>query len=164
LKIAAYETQYGNRTIRVFSNQLMDGGALTVSHDVSAGADTGDSFAQYALSIQFHDAFTTNTQVLVEFAGHLALSGNGTGDTWGSSLGSSQISGGPYHFKMSDYGGTSLGSQDNQIKGADISLPPQNALISGHKYTDVSGNDTTASNADDVALSGVTIFVDANGN
>src|SRR5206468_1943889 len=36
--------------------------------------------------------------------------------------------------------------------------------VSGRKFTDVSGNDTTATNGDDTALSGVTIFIDANGN
>src|SRR5262249_19302967 len=83
---------------------------------------------------------STSTNIMVEMAGHLAVSGDGTGDSWGPTLGSSQISGGPYHFHLGALGGrvsdattcpqtldkrdvVSLGSQDNQIKGADILVP-----------------------------------------
>jgi hypothetical protein len=38
---------------------------------------------------------------------------------------------GPYHFKLSHLDGASLGSQDNQIKGADIIIPPPVCLLTG---------------------------------
>jgi hypothetical protein len=60
-------------------------------------------------------------------AGHLAGGTDPTGQIgvgYGAGKGSSDISGGPYHFKLELLDGASLGSQDNQIKGADILLPP----------------------------------------
>src|SRR5262249_4419361 len=66
-------------------------------------------------------------EILIEMAGHLALSGNpaNNGIAWGVGDGASQINGGPYHFKLNgSLDGISLGSQDNQIKGADILVPP----------------------------------------
>ncbi len=119
-KINAYEVVRGNRTIRIYakSGSPISASSLTVAHDVANGADTGDSFAQYTLT------WTSNSdQFVIEMAGHLAVSGDGTGFSWGAGLGSSQISGGPYHFKLDQLDGGSLGSQDNQIKGADIQIP-----------------------------------------
>ena len=63
-------------------------------------------------------------------AGHLSVGGDGTGLGWGAGLGSSSISGGPYHFHLNQLENPaaskdsdkiiSLGSQDNQIKGSNI--------------------------------------------
>jgi hypothetical protein len=132
-RIAAYEAVRGNRTIRVYGNAPISSGSMTVSHDVAPGGDTGDSFAEYVLTVN-----TTSTQLVIEMSGHLALGGDPAFNpmAWGIGLGSSDISGGPYHFKLEGLGGEldgngdqteyiSLGSQDNQIKGADIlRLPP----------------------------------------
>ena len=135
-KIAAYEATHGNRTVRVYGNAAITSGSMSVSHDVAAGADGGDSYAQYVLTWT-----STSTQILIELGGHLANTGDGTGDSWGPGLGSSQINGGPYHFKLSALGGAlvggaqseivSLGSQDNQIKGADIKVPCPTCVVSG---------------------------------
>jgi hypothetical protein len=140
-KIAAYEAGHGNRTIRLYGNTPISNASLAVCHTVAAGADTGDSFAEYVLTWT-----STSDQILVEAAGHLAVTGDGTGESWGPGLGSSQIAGGPYHFRLNQLGGavtngttcpatqgevTSLGSQDNQIKGADILVPPPPCDITG---------------------------------
>lgn len=144
-KIAAYEAGHGNRTVRIYGNAPITGASISVCHDVAASADTGDSFAGYVLTWT-----STSTQIMVEMAGHLAVTGDdNTGFNWGPGLGSSQINGGPYHFKLGQLGGpldagstgcpqlldnsevTSLGSQDNQIKGADILIPPPPCGITG---------------------------------
>ncbi|HXF48902.1 MAG TPA: FlgD immunoglobulin-like domain containing protein [Verrucomicrobiae bacterium] len=136
-KIAAYEAIRGNRTVRIYGNAPISNASMTVSHDVANGADNGDSYAKYVLQWT-----SSSSQILVEMAGHLAISGDGTGMTWGPGLGSSQINGGPYHFKLDALGGalaangtqtqvTSLGSQDNQIKGADILVPCPTCAVSG---------------------------------
>ncbi|MCI0595308.1 MAG: hypothetical protein L0Z48_02065, partial [candidate division Zixibacteria bacterium] len=140
-RIAAYEAIRGNRTIRIYGNAPISAGSLTICHDVAAGADNGDSYAHYVLQWT-----STSTQILVEMAGHLAVSDDGTALSWGAGLGSGQINGGPYHFKLGQIGGAvlsaascpstltevvSLGSQDNQIKGADILVPCPTCDVSG---------------------------------
>ena len=118
-RINAYEAAYGNRTIKLYGNQPITAAALTMTHSVANGADTGDSDAKYVLTWT-----SASTNLLIEMAGHLAITGDGTGMSWGPGLGSSQISGGPYHFNLRLLDGDSLGAQDNQIKGADIKVPP----------------------------------------
>src|SRR5215510_10900405 len=99
-RIAAYEATNGNRTIRLYGNAPITGAALTVSHSVAPAGDTGDSDVSYILTWQ-----STSTTILVEMAGHLAVTVDGTGVSWGPGLGSSQISGGPYHFNLDRRGG-----------------------------------------------------------
>ena len=146
-RITAYETSgtpvHGNRTIRIYGDAPIGAASLTLCHDVAAGADTGDSSVHYVLTWT-----STSTQLLVEMAGHLAVSGDGTGLSWGPGLGSSGISGGPYHFRLDELGGriddatvcppkllkadiSSLGAQDNQIKGADILVQCPTCDVSG---------------------------------
>src|SRR5215510_10250653 len=135
-RISAYEATNGNRTIRLYGNAPITGAALTLSHSVASAGDTGDSDVNYILTWQ-----STSTTILVEMAGHLAVTGDGTGVSWGPGLGSSQISGGPYHFNLDKLGGavvggaqtevTSLGSQDNQIKGADVLVPCPTCSVAG---------------------------------
>jgi uncharacterized repeat protein (TIGR01451 family) len=136
-RIDAYEAQFGNRQIEIYGNEPITSASLTLSHDVSDSGDTGDSFIDYVLS------WTSNsTQVIVEMAGHLAMSGDPATNlmAWGPNLGASQISGGPYHFKLDKLDGSSLGSQDNQIKGADI-LPLMGRIVA-HKFDDLNANGT----------------------
>jgi hypothetical protein len=125
-RITSYEGQYGNRYIRLYSNAAITNPTLTLlAHDPAPdGSDTSDSEIKYSLNWD-----STGDQVLVEFAGHLAVTGDGTGMTWGLGLGSSQINGGPYHFHLDKLDNTELGNQDNQVKGADILIiPPQGAI------------------------------------
>ena len=77
---------------------------------------------------------TSATQVLIEFGAHIAVGtdrlGNGVG--YGAGLGAADINGGPYHVSIDlfDFGldikgdDTSLGSQDNQLQGASVLVPP----------------------------------------
>jgi len=153
-RIDAYETQFGNRQIKIYGDQPITAASLTLSHDVSSpGGDTGDSYIEYVL------AWTSNsTQILIEMAGHLAMSGDpGTNPiAWGPSLGSSQISGGPYHFKLAQLDGDPLGSQDNQIKGADI-LQLLGTIVA-HKFNDLDGNGIQDSGEDDLESWTMTLY------
>jgi hypothetical protein len=149
-KIAAYEAVRGDRTVRIYAadGASISGGSMTVSHDVADGADTGDSYALYELT------WTSDSdQFMIEMAGHLAVGGDGAGYTWGEGLGSSSISGGPYHFKLHYLDTSSLGSQDNQIKGADILV--RKGTKSGTKYEDFNADGQM--NGSDAGLSGWTI-------
>lgn len=138
-RIDAYNLAHGgpgNRTIRVYADKPIVSASVTLCHDVLNGGDTGDSEVHYVLSVNGASGASNQiSKLLVEMAGHLAK-GPGTGDSWGVGLGSSSISGGPYHFNLKQAAGAvsdaavcpqvlggnveSLGSQDNQIKGADI--------------------------------------------
>src|SRR5262249_2088561 len=94
-RICAFEALYGDRTIQVYSNAAITNATLALGHNVGNGGDTGDSDVNYTLTYT-----STSTQVMVKFAGHLAVSIDGTGVSWGSTLGSGAISGGPYHFSL----------------------------------------------------------------
>ena len=121
-RINAYELKYGDRFIRICGNQPITSAVLTlVGHDVANGADTGDSFINYQLSWT-----SASDQIMVELSGHLSMSGDPAINpiAWGVGLGSSMVNGGPYHFKLDYLDTYSLGSQDNQIKGADILALP----------------------------------------
>ena len=132
-RIDAYEAVHGNRQIRICGNQPITSASWnSMAHDVANGADTGDSFIEYELT------WTSNsTQILIQMGGHLAMSGNDS-MAWGPGLGASQISGGPYHFKLDYIDDDSLGSQDNQIKGADIISYPGEIIV--QKNTDPAGH------------------------
>ncbi len=127
-RIDAYEGSFGNRTVRICGNTPISTASLAMcGHDVANLGDTGDSNISYMLSWT-----STSTQLVVEMAGHLSVTGdpNVMPIAWGLGLGSGQIAGGPYHFRLDNLGGTapgcvqtdvtSIGSEDNQIKGADV--------------------------------------------
>jgi hypothetical protein len=125
-RINAYEALRGPRSIKIYGNAVISGAKLTLVHSPSgAGSDTGDSDIIYTLTYT-----STSSTVLVEMAGHLAITCSAPGTpclsnlvAWPNPEGASQISGGPYHFHYLDFDGTG-GSQDNQINGAEIIGPP----------------------------------------
>ena len=129
-RINAYEGTYGNRTIKIYGNSAFSGASLSLSHSVGNGGDTSDSDINYTLTWT-----SASTAVLIELAGHLAVSGPAA-VAWGAGLGSSQISGGPYHFNLSSLDGTSTGSQDNQIKGADILVATPTVVTDIHNASE----------------------------
>jgi uncharacterized repeat protein (TIGR01451 family) len=144
-RIDAYEAQFGNRQIKIYGDQPFTTAGMTLSHTVSDGGDTGDSDIEYVLT------WTSNsTQVLIEMAGHLAMSGDPATNpiAWGSGLGASYVSGGPYHFKLGKLDGSALGSKDNAIKGADV-LEVLGTIIA-HKFNDLNANGTQDSGEDDL--------------
>jgi hypothetical protein len=71
-RIDAYESAFGNRTIRICGNASISAASLILcGHDVADGGDTGDSYINYILQWT-----STSTQILVQLAGHLSLSGD----------------------------------------------------------------------------------------
>ena len=119
-RINAYETTWGNRQIRICGNQPILSASFTgFSHSVPNGGDTLDSDINYQLTW-----VSSSDQILIEMAGHLALTGDPNVDpmAWGLGLGASQIAGGPYHFRLHLLDGMNIGVQDNQILGASIHL------------------------------------------
>jgi uncharacterized repeat protein (TIGR01451 family) len=154
-RINAYEAEFGNRQIKIYGDQPFATAGMTLSHTVSDGGDGGDSDIEYELS------WTSNsTQILIEMAGHLALSGHQMSNpiAWGFELGASYVSGGPYHFKLGDLDGAALGAQDNPIKGADILPPPVLGMVIAHKFNDLNGNGSQDSGEDDLAGWTMTLY------
>ncbi|MFH0714844.1 MAG: hypothetical protein V1847_03635 [Candidatus Diapherotrites archaeon] len=122
-RVAAYETAFGNRQIKIYGNSPITSASLSFDGYDTDANDATQVHAFYTLTWT-----SSSTQVLIEMAGHLSISGDGTGISYGPGKGSSSISGGPYHFSLHRLDGDSLGKQDNQIKGADIQVPPQGTL------------------------------------
>ena len=160
-RIDAYEAEFGNRQIKIYGDQPFDTAGLTLSHVNSAGnplpngGDTGDSDIEYEL------AWTSNsTQILIEMAGHLALSGSTMfyPIAWGSRLGASYVSGGPYHFKLGELDGAAAGAQDNPIKGANVQ-PRLLGSVIAHKFNDwVNGDGVQDSGEEDLSGWTMTLY------
>lgn len=156
-KEQAYETAngvLGSRKITVYATTASAFGgspSVTLTHvPATANSDTGDSAVAVDIAFTSNGCNTGNgCNYLLYFGGHLAVTGanNNTGSNWGPGLGSSQINGGPYHIKDLQFDGTG-GSQDNQIQGADIILPPeQTATLTAIKHVvNDNGGTATASN------------------
>jgi hypothetical protein len=125
-RIDAYEVLYGNRTVRIYGNEPFISASFDpVVHDVANNGDTADSIITYTLKWK-----SASTNVLIEWGEHIAIGGSTTnGLNWGPGQGASSISGGPYHVSMDGIDGVSLGSIDNQLKGADvIPVPPDGQI------------------------------------
>jgi hypothetical protein len=129
-RINAYEAAYGQRYVRIYGNAPITAASFgtpvlpTPAHSVANGGDTSDSGTTYTLNWT-----STSTQVLIEWGEHIALGGDGTGIGWGAGKGASSIQGGPYHVGMDKLDGATIGSQDNQLKGADVKPPPPQGTI-----------------------------------
>ena len=100
----------------------MYGGTLTAvstaSHDDPSG--TSDDYATTTFTFSVPASGSTRyVELLV--GGHTAQ-GTGVVRGWGTDLGSSSTSGGPYHFKLINIDGKSIGNRDNQIQGAAIDV------------------------------------------
>jgi hypothetical protein len=94
-------------------------GATTPVHDCVATNKCGDpSVDDYATITITYTAAPGKVQLL--FGGHLAVGSSGGARTWGTGLGASNISGGPYHIKWTASDGASIGNRDNQIMGSAI--------------------------------------------
>jgi hypothetical protein len=115
-RIAAYEGFFGNRTLRIYGNAAITAASMTFNGYSGSGPD-----ANYTLTWT-----STSTQILIEFAGHLAQGEDFllTGLGYGAGKGAGSVSGGPYHISLSRLDGASLGSQDNQIQANAVSAPP----------------------------------------
>lgn len=80
----------------------------------------GDDYASVTITYSVA-SLSTGRKVQFLFGGHTAASLGPRG--WGTGLGSSFVSGGPYHFKWDSADGSSIGNRDNQIQGAALVLP-----------------------------------------
>ncbi len=113
--LAAYETRFGNRTLRIYGNAPITSASL-VFNAHTTGANI---YAPYTL--QWTSA---STSILIEMAAHLAVGADaqsaGTGVGYGSGLGAGSISGAPYHFRLHQLDGSALGNRDNQIMSAAV--------------------------------------------
>ncbi len=143
-RIDAYEGLYGNRTIRIWGDEPFVSASLALSHVPQADlSDTGDSDITYVLTWQSY-----SDQVVIEYAGHLAVGVDGTGVGWGPSWGSGVIPGGPYHQYLGNLDDDSVGNQDNQIKADDIIAP---GFKSGMKFLDLNANGVKDQNESGIA-------------
>ena len=84
-----------------------------------------------------------NTVINVMFGGHLAQGPGGLG--WGAGLGSSDINGGPYHIRVTEVDGASIGNRDNQIMSNAIQ-PITATLTTVLHETNSSGVDVNPAN------------------
>ncbi len=139
-RITAFETLFGPRTLRIYGNGAVNTigvpSPIVLAH---VGSDTADS--EVTVTLTWHGVAD---DVLIEFAGHVAQADGSSG--WGTGQGASSISGGPYHIQLKSLDGASTGSQDNQIKGADIRIRPVLATASNP-----TGNTTAGVLATDTA-------------
>jgi hypothetical protein len=115
---------------------LMFGGTITnisiPTHDNAAGS--GDDWASVTVSYTVDTSVSRDVELL--FGGHLAASIGARG--WGTTVGSSFINGGPYHIKLDQLDGTSIGNRDNQITSGAI-LPQSTGVTTSLTETDSSG-------------------------
>ena len=105
-RVTAFEGAYGNRQVKIYGNAPFTG-TPTCTFTGYTGSNPA---ANYALNW-----VSASTQIIVEFGGHLAVTGLAA-NPLAYSAGAGTISGAPYHFSLGNIDSTSLGNQDNQIK------------------------------------------------
>ena len=115
---------------------LMFGGTITnisvPTHDNASGS--GDDWATVTVTYTVDTSVARDVELL--FGGHLAASIGSRG--WGETVGSSFINGGPYHIKLDQLDGTSIGNRDNQITSGAI-LPQATGVTTSLTETDSTG-------------------------
>jgi uncharacterized repeat protein (TIGR01451 family) len=96
---------------------VMYGGTLTGTSAITHSVDPAEAGSDYGnVTVTFTVGAGGKVQLL--FGGHLAV---GTGPLgWGANLGSSSISGGPYHIRITAIDDESIGNRDNQIMSGAI--------------------------------------------
>ena len=105
---ALHELPDANRMMTMYGGTIT--GVSAPVHDNASGS--GDDYA--TITVTYSVASTaTDTKVQLLFGGHLAASVGPRG--WGIGVGSSFINGGPYHIRIDQVDGTSIGNRDNQI-------------------------------------------------
>jgi len=128
-RAAAYESQLGNRTVKIYGNAPISAASMTFN-----GYTTGpEKHAEYTLTWT-----SSSDSIVIEMAGHLGAGTDPSGQSgvgYGAWHGCAAIPGAPYHFKLSTLDGNSLGSQDNQIKdvGMMVSGPECNVTPSSQE-------------------------------
>ena len=152
LVVTNYDLAKGaqSRAVQLYGNKGITNAQLILTGYSSSGQDV---YAEYELRWT-----SQSDSLLILFAGHLSRGGAVNEPLgYGPGKGASNINGGPYHVKLAQLDGASLGSQDNQIKAADILLPP----------CDISGPPTVcpgSTNSYTTATTGVTYSWTISGN
>ena len=117
-RVTAYETKFGDRTIAIYGNHSFTGSAPVLTF---VGYSAGD--AVYTLQWT-----SISDSILIEFAGHIAVGIDplNAGIGYGGGKGAANVNGGPYHISLDLLDGSSqgVGSQDNQLQGADVLVRP----------------------------------------
>ncbi|HLG34634.1 MAG TPA: hypothetical protein VI757_07095, partial [Bacteroidia bacterium] len=109
--ITCFEAIYGDRTIEIRGNAPIT--ASSVVFTGYTGTSTGDNYAAYTINWT-----SSATNIMIRLAGRSAV-GAGSPCGYGQGFGAGGINGGPYHFKLHQLDGASLGSQDNQLTAPD---------------------------------------------
>jgi uncharacterized repeat protein (TIGR01451 family) len=146
---ALHELPQANRQMTMYGGTITN--VTAPVHDNASGS--GDDFA--TITVTYSVASTaTDTKVQLLFGGHLAASVGPRG--WGNNVGASFISGGPYHIRIDQLDGSSIGNRDNQINSAAILLIPATALTTNAGGPYVLGSDGTVALHDVATLTGGT--------
>ena len=95
----------------------------TPVHD-NAAALNSDDFATVTIT---YSVSSLPAKVMLLWGGHTAA-GGGPPRGWGDTCGSSAVSGGPYHMRVSATDGVAVGNRDNQIQGGQLA-PPTNTPV-----------------------------------
>lgn len=106
---SAHELPQANRQFVLYGGNFTGGGATAPTHSTDP-SETGSDYGTVRVTLNVTSA---DNQVMLLFGGHLAA---GYGDRgWGAGLGAADISGGPYHIRITAVDGSSIGNRDNQI-------------------------------------------------
>jgi hypothetical protein len=119
----------GDNARFAFFGDVLNAAAGAPLHTANVSSSSTDDYATVRVSYNLGPSFgngttvTTAGYVQLLFGGHLAASGyNATTDPrgWGGALGASNINGGPYHIRITNLDGASIGNRDNQIAAGSI--------------------------------------------
>jgi hypothetical protein len=125
VRIAAFETAFGNRTLTVKGNDAINNLTMSDVRHTSDKAgnnnltvpDTGTTYAVYDVNWT-----SAASNVLIEFAAHISK-GSDTADGWGAGNGAGAIMGSPYHVIFGGIDGDG-GGQDNQMQAGALQATP----------------------------------------
>ena len=113
---SAHELPQANRQFVMYGGDITATSAITHSVDP---AEAGSDYGNITLTFDVTDA---DGRVMLLFGGHLASGFGPRG--WGAGLGAADISGGPYHIRVTAMDGASAGNRDNQIMSNAITPLP----------------------------------------
>jgi hypothetical protein len=105
--------------------------------------ESGDLYQTATITYDVAGTLASARQVMLLFGGHLAAGGGPR--SWGAGNGASDINGGPYHIKLIQVDGASIGNRDNQIMSSAI-LPLSVTVSTTLHQTDAAGADLVPSN------------------
>ncbi|TBX70019.1 HYR domain-containing protein [Flavobacterium silvisoli] len=149
--VAGFEQQYGNRQIEIKGNAPIAN--FNINFDGYSGTATGDNYAWYTVTWT-----SASSNVMIKLAGRAAQGHGSLG--YGNCYGAGSVNGAPYHFKLEQLDGHSLGNRDNQVmveKTCDVNIPVE-------FDTPVVTDNCTSSQIVPVIVNADVITVDADGS